>query len=334
MLTVKKAAISEFPAPSSGATVEDPIARPAVESYEWEIHIDAPFAFDVFQIIRTVFWYPGTPPLPSAAGPTKSRRRYYLEVVGYNVGLLLLILLMIPFLMLAFSYVATLPFVLLRASESALGSGPMALVSAAGLFVTIALPVVLFLLMCRPNAYKDYYKKSKVDTFNIAIAVSLFFAGGMLESLIASPALRIRTGFTGPVDSTLQWTLYFADRAMNVLFANIPNKIFGPLSDIGVRPGSSEIAMGALRTLLLFGFVAAVRLLALKLCFDKTELFYGTMGELASYLEYCGKAEARTIRKVVELPDDEVVVVRSRHRDPGASALDRPASPPSVVSDP
>lgn len=322
MLTAKKLAITEMPLPPEPRAEPGVVERAprTVESYEWEIHIHAPFAFDFFQIVRALFRYPGQPPVASGTGRTKSRRRYYLEVVGYNVGLLLLILLMIPFLMLAFSYVATLPFAVLRAAETAVGAGLMALISALGLMATLTIPIVLFLLMCRPNAYKDYYRKSKVDTFNILIAVSLFFAGGLLEALIASPALRLRTSFTGPVDSTLQWTLFFADRSMNVLFANLPNKIFGPLSDIRVRPGSSEIAMGFLRTLLLFGFVAALRLLALKLCFDKTELFYGTMSELTSYLDYCGKAEARTLRKVVELPDDEVLIVRNRFREPAGSA--------------
>jgi hypothetical protein len=289
---------------------------PDPDSYEWELLIEAPLAFDFFRLVRALFRFPGRVSDEVLQHQRKTRKRYYLEILAYNAGLLCLIVLMIPFLMLAFSYVATLPFLSLRLASSAFGDRPMVVVSALGLVATLTVPVVLFLLMIRPTAYRDAYKRSKVELFHISIALSLFLASGMLESLIASPALRLIKNFEGPVNSTLQWTLFFADKAMNVLFANLPNKLFGPLSEIDVREDGSEVTIGMLRVLQLFGFAVFVRLMALKLCISKKELFYGTVAELKSYLDYCGKAEARTIRKVIPLPDDEVIVVRNKHRPP------------------
>jgi hypothetical protein len=284
------------------------------DTYEWELLIEAPLAFDFFKLVRALFRFPGRVSPEVLQHQRKTRKRYYLEILAYNVGLLCLIILMIPFLMLAFSYVATLPFLLLKLGESAFGARPMVYVSGIGLVATLTVPVVLFLLMIRPEAYRDAYKRSKIEIFNISIALSLFLASGMLEGLIASPALGLIKNFEGPVRSPLQWTLFFADRAMNVLFANMPNKLFGPLSEVEVREGGSEVALGMLRVLQLFGFAVFVRLMALKLCISKKELFYGTIGELKSYLDYCGKSEARTIRKVIPITDDEVIVVRNKHR--------------------
>lgn len=282
--------------------------------YEWEILIEAPFAFDFFRLLRAVFRFPTAVGGRVLRHRRTTRRGYYLGLLGYNVGLIVLILLMIPFLMLAFSYVATLPFLLIRLGASSLGERPMAAVAAVGLVATLSVPIVLFLLMLRPTAYRDYYKRSKVELFNILIALALFLASGMLEALIASPALRLRNDYQGSIDSTMQWTLFFADRSMNVLFANLPQKFFGPLSDIAIRPGRSEIALAVLRTFLLFGFVALIRLLVLKLCVSKKELFYGSLADLRSYLDYCGKAEARTLRRVIPMAEDEVLVVRNKYR--------------------
>src|SRR5262249_14404724 len=160
--------------------------------------------------------------------------------------------------------------------------------------------------------YRDAYKRSKVETINITWALALFLASGMLEVLIASPMLPFRREYTGSLESTPQWTLFFADKSMNVLFANLPHKFFGPISDIQIREGGSEVSLGLLRLLLIFGFVSLVRMLALKLCVSKKELFYGTEGELRGYLDYCGKAEARTIRKVIPIRDDEIIEIRTK----------------------
>ncbi len=294
---------------------------PADAIYEWEILIEAPFAFDFFKLVRALFRYPEANGDRVRRLRNKTRKRYYLEILAYNISLISLILVLIPFLMLAFSYIATLPFLLLRMGVSATGPRAMAVISAIGMVATLTVPVVLFLLMIRPTAYRDNYKRSKVELFHIAIALSLFLASGTLESLIASPALRLRDEFEGSTNSTMQWTLFFADKAMNVLFANLPNKLFGPLADIRVREGGSEIALGVLRTLLLFGFVALIRLLALKLCISKKELFYGSLADLRAYLALCGKAEARAVRKVIPLPEEEVVVVRNKYRPGEESAV-------------
>ncbi len=281
--------------------------------YEWEILIEAPFAFDFFRLIRVIFRYPEPISDQVLQQRQKTRKKYYLEILVFNLGLVGLILLMIPFLMLAFSYLATLPFLLLRVGASTFGPKAMAAVAALGLLATLSVPVVLFLMMIRPTAYRDYYKRSKIELFHILIALSLFLASGMLEELIASPVLRLRNAFEGPVESTTQWTLFFADKAMNVLFANMPQKLIGPLSEVKLRPGGSEVALGALRIFLLFGFVALIRLIALKLCISKKELFYGSVVELRSYLDYCGKAEARTLRKVIPMEEVEVLIVRNKY---------------------
>lgn len=307
----------------NGQPMPEPL-RP-VNIYEWEILTEAPFAFDFFRLIRALFRYPEPISDRVLQQRQKTRKKYYLEILAYNLGLCGLILLMVPFLMLAFSYIATLPFLLLRVGAVTFGPKSMAAVAALGLLATLAVPVVLFLLMMRPTAYRDSYKRSKVELFHILIALSLFLASGMLEALIASPVLRLRGEFEGPVDSTMQWTVFFADKAMNVLFANTPQKLFGPLSEVKVRAGGSEVALGVLRLFLLFGFVALIRLLALKLCISKKELFYGSVAELRSYLDYCGKAEARTLRKVIPIHDDEVLVVRNKHRSMSEPIGERPA---------
>ena len=332
--------------------------------YEWEILIEAPFAFDFFKLVRALFRLPSRAVATWGAGSSKTRRRYYLEVLGYNLALIGLVLLMIPFLMIAFSYVATLPFLALRVLLAPFEPKVGAIVAGAGLSGILAVPVVLFLLMFRPMAYRDVYKRSKVETYNILIALSLFLAGGLLEFLIATPALGLRDafeeappgaieaefdpgvdlaaetagaeplavpprGYEGPTESTLQWTLFFADKSMNVLFANLPAKIFGPLSEIRPRPGASQIPLSMLRITLLFGFMVFVRLSALKLCISKKELFYGTIAELRSYLDFCGKAEARSIRRVIDLKPSEVFVVRNRF--PGQEA--RSPSDPEQLGD-
>src|SRR5262249_43343701 len=88
------------------------------------------------------------------------------------------------------------------------------------------------------------------------------------------------------------------------------------LSDIEIV--GSEVSLGLLRLFLIFGFVTLVRLMAMKWCFSKKELFYGSLAELKSYLDYCGKAEATTLRKVIALPEEEIITVKSKHRPPAA----------------
>ena len=93
--------------------------------YEWEITIQAPFAFDFLKLVRSLFRLPKRRHAAPDEAP-RSRRGWYLHVFLYNLGRLLLILGMIPFTMLAFSYVATLPFLLMRAMESWIGEGAVA----------------------------------------------------------------------------------------------------------------------------------------------------------------------------------------------------------------
>jgi hypothetical protein len=304
--------------------------RRADEIYEWEILIEAPFAFDFFRLVRSLVRLPA-PPRDAGSTPRGARRRYYLRVVLYNLGRIALIVGMIPFTMLAFSYVATLPFLLMRALATGIGARAATGVAAFGLIACLSVPVIFFLMMFRPTAYRDAYKRSKVEAMNITHALALFLASGMLEVLIASPALRLRQAFAGSIDSTPQWTLFYADLAMNVLFANLPQKLFGPISDIKTQAGGAAVSLGVLRLLLLFGFVALVRLLAMRLCVSKKELFYGTPDELRSYLDFCGKAQARTVRKVIPIRDDELIEVFSKQPKPpglGEPGLPEPAVAP------
>ena len=288
--------------------------------YEWQILIQAPFAFDFFRTIRSIFRLPakaaGGPAADGSAAPP-SRRSYYLHVIVYNLARLSLILGMIPFTMLAFSYVATLPFVGMRALSAAIGSKPATGLAGMGLVASLMIPVVIILQWFRPSWLRDSYKKSKVELFNIGIAGGLFLAGGMLETLIASPDLPISRDFEGPTYSTPQWTLFFADLSMNVLFANLPQKLFkGSISDISAPPhGGSTVSLGLLRLLMIVGFVTLVRLGAMKLCINKTELFYGTESELRAYLPYCGRAEARVVRRIITLMPEEEIVIRNKYKD-------------------
>ena len=342
-------ALDKLPIPPASTVAPRTLGRG--EIYEWEILVEAPFAFDFFKLVRALFRLPGRAVASREAGAAKSRWRYYFEILAFNILLIGLIVLMVPFLMIAFSYVATLPFLALRIALAPFEAKAGAIVAVGGLVAILTLPVVLLLLMLRPTAYRDVYKRSKVETFNILIALSLFLAGGLLEFLIASPALRFRDSFEdvppgaelatvdqediapedaptpdgrdyeGPTESTLQWTLFFADKSMNVLFANLPMKLFGPLSEVRPRPGASQVPLSILRITLLFGFMVFVRLSVLKLCISKKELFYGNTRELRSYLDFCGKAEARSIRRVIDLQPDEVQVVRNRFPGKGSSSM-------------
>ncbi len=311
--SMPNAAIRTRPGPNDALIRVDPSELKNDDIYEWEILIEAPFAFDFFKLVRSLVGVPE--PLRRKDGEATSRKRYYARVALYNLGRIALIVGMIPFAMLAFSYVATLPFLLMRALAAWVGDRPVAVLAGVGLLVCLSVPVLIILSWFRPAAYRDSYKRSKVETINIVWALALFLASSMLEYLIASPALPVlRKDYTGSLGSTPQWTLFFADKAMNVLFANLPQKVFGPISDISIREGGSEVSLGLLRLLLIFGFVALVRLLALKLCASRKELFYGNVAELRKYLDYCGKAEARNIRKVIPIHDDEMIEIRTRAR--------------------
>ncbi len=280
--------------------VDAPVPRPP-DVYEWEITIQAPFAFDFFKVVRSLFRLPHRK-TASDGSETGSKRGYFLHVFFYNLGRLTLILGMIPFTMLAFSYLATLPFLLMRALQSWIGNGPVAALAALGLLVSLLMPVWVVLQWFKPNWLRESYKKSKVELFNIVIYLGLFLAAGMLETMIASPALPLAGDFEGPTDSTPQWTLFFADLSMNVLFAHLPQKFFGAISDIKLEvPGKMPVSLGLLRLLLIVGFVTLVRLLFMKLCLNKTELFFGTRAEVKAYLPYCGAAMAKPIRKVIPL---------------------------------
>lgn len=297
--------------------LDAPSRRPA-DIYEWEILIQAPFAFDFFKLLRSLFRLP--PPRVERNEPPNTSRRwgrgYFLQVLLYNIGRIALILLMIPFTMLAFSYVATLPFLLMRAVEAGIGARAGAALAAFGLIISLFIPVWVVLQWFRPGWVRESYKKSKVEIYNILIYLGLFLAAGMLETLIASPVLPLHGDFVGPVDSTPQWTLYFADLSMNVLFAHIPQKMFGSISDIKLDPpGRTPISLGLLRLLLIVGFVTLVRMLVLKLCTNKTELFFGTRAQVKAYLPYCGRAMARPIRKVIPLAlSDEEAAMRETFR--------------------
>jgi hypothetical protein len=324
--------------------LDAPNPRPA-DIYEWEILIQAPFAFDFFKLLRSLFRLP--PPrtgdgAPAGPGPGW-RRGYFLHVLLYNAGRIALILFMIPFTMLAFSYVATLPFLLMRAVEAGIGARAGAAIAAVGLLISLVLPVWVVLQWFRPGWVRESYKKSKVELFNIIIYLGLFLAAGMLETLIASPALPLQGDFSGPTDSTPQWTLYFADLSMNVLFAHIPQRMFGSISDIKLDPpGRTSISLGLLRLLLIVGFVTLVRMLVLKLCTNKTELFFGTRAQVKAYLPYCGRAMARPIRKVIPLPlEAEEAAIRESFRyraengDEPVATLPRidNGAPPAVAED-
>ncbi|GIW87051.1 MAG: hypothetical protein KatS3mg108_1375 [Isosphaeraceae bacterium] len=292
-----------------------PAAPPRLpDVYEWEITIQAPFAFDFLKLVRSLFQLPKRRPSGSDPVAPGSRRSWYLHVFLYNLGRIALILGMIPFTMLAFSYVATLPFLVMRGLENWLGPGPVAVIAGLGLVLSLLLPVWVVLQWFKPNWVRESYKKSKVELYNILIYLGLFLAAGMLETLIASPVLPFRGDFAGPVDSTPQWTLFFADLSMNVLFAHLPQKLFGAISDIRLEePGRIPVSLGLLRLLLIVGFVTLVRLLFMKLCLNKTELFVGTREEVKAYLPYCGRAMARPIRKVIPLPlsDEELAMTES-----------------------
>lgn len=297
----------DAPAPPQAAP------KPA-DIYEWEILIQAPFAFDFFKLVRSLFQLPKR--RVHAEAVPHARKKYFLHVVLHNLARIGLILFMIPFTMLAFSYVATLPFLIMRALQHGIGAAATAALAAVGLLVSLFMPVAVILQWFRPGWLRESYKKSKVELYNIIMYAGLFLAAGMLETLIASPALPFHTDFAGPVESTPQWTLFFADLSMNVLFAHLPQKFFGSISDITVEnPGRMPVALGLLRLLLIVGFVTLVRLLALKLCVNKSELFTGTRAEVKQYLPYCGRALARPIRKIIPLPlSPEEAEIREQFR--------------------
>jgi hypothetical protein len=300
------------------------------DTYEWEITIQAPFAFDFLKLVRSLFRLPKRRQAAPDEAP-RSNRGWYLHVFLYNLGRLLLILGMIPFTMLAFSYVATLPFLLMRALESWIRPGPVAAMAGVGLVFALFMPVWVVLQWFKPNWLRESYKKSKVEIYNIAMYLGLFLAAGMLETLIASPVLPLRGDFVGPVDSTPQWTLFFADLSMNVLFANLPQKFFGAISDIKLEePGRMPVSLGLLRLLLIVGFVTLVRLLFMKLCLNKTELFFGTRAEVRAYLPYCGRAMARPIRKVIQLPlSEEEAAMTEKFRYRAENGDEAPAAEPT-----
>ena len=288
--------------------------------YEWEILLQAPFAFDFFRMLRSLLWLPEkrAPQVgPDGTVAHSSKRRYFLDVLLYNLGRLILTLGMIPFTMLAFSYIATFPFVGMRMLGLTLGSRGATTLAALGLLLSLMIPMAIVLQWFRPSWLRDSYKKSKVELYNIGMAAGLFLAGGMLETLIASPNLPFSKDFDGPISSTPQWTLFFADLSMNVLFANLPQKLFkGSISNIvPTTHGGSTVSLGLLRLLMIVGFVTLVRLMAIKLCINKNELFYGTEAELRSYLPYCGRAEARVVRRIITLKPEEEIVIRNRFRD-------------------
>lgn len=305
--------------------------------YEWEITIQAPFAFDFVKLVRSLFRLPKRRAIPGDPESNGSRRGWYLHVFLYNLARVATILGMIPFTMLAFSYVATLPFLLMRALETWLRPGPVAALAAVALVLSLMMPVWVVLQWFRPNWLRESYKKSKVEIYNIVIYLGLFLAAGMLETLIASPALPFRDDFVGPVDSTPQWTLFFADLSMNVLFAHLPQKFFGAISDIKLEePGRMPVSLGLLRLLLIVGFVTLVRLLFMKLCLNKTELFFGTRAEVKAYLPFCGRAMARPIRKVIPLPlspEELAMVEKFRFRAENGDEVSAPASPPSIFAE-
>jgi len=319
--------------PISPAPPTEPSHRPekptrvADAIYEWEILIQAPFAFDFFRMLRSLFWLPEKRPAHVAADGSvlqPSRRRYFLDVLLFNLGRLTLILGMIPFTMLAFSYIATLPFLGMRMLGVMLGTRAATTLAALGLLLSLMIPLAIVLQWFRPGWLRDSYKKSKVELYNIGMAAGLFLAGGMLETLIASPNLPFSSDFEGPISSTPQWTLFFSDLSMNVLFANLPQKLFkGSISNIvPTTHGGASVSLGLLRLLMIVGFVTLVRLMAIKLCINKNELFYGTEAELRSYLPYCGRAEARVVRRIITLMPEEEIVIRNRFRDEPGADLD------------
>ena len=315
------------PPPAEASHRPEKPTRVADAIYEWEILIQAPFAFDFFRMLRSLFWLPAKRPAhvaPDGSVFQPSRRRYFLDVLLFNLGRLTLILGMIPFTMLAFSYIATLPFLGMRMLGVMLGTRAATTLAALGLLLSLMIPLAIVLQWFRPGWLRDSYKKSKVELYNIGMAAGLFLAGGMLETLIASPNLPFSSDFEGPISSTPQWTLFFSDLSMNVLFANLPQKLFkGSISNIvPTTHGGASVSLGLLRLLMIVGFVTLVRLMAIKLCINKNELFYGTEAELRSYLPYCGRAEARVVRRIITLMPEEEIVIRNRFRDEPGADLD------------
>ena len=152
--------------------------------FEWEILIDAPFAFDFFRMLRSIFRLPARRPtkiMPDGRTLEISRRRYFLHVILYNLGRLTLILGMIPFTTLAFSYIATLPFVGMRFLGVMMGTQAATVLAAIGLLLSLMIPVAVILQWFKPGWTRESYKKSKVELYNIGIAAGLFLAGGILD---------------------------------------------------------------------------------------------------------------------------------------------------------
>jgi hypothetical protein len=322
--TVESTAHSGFAAPVAEPRRESPprevpSAGSATDVYEWELFIEAPFPVDLLKLLWGVLRLPGQLIRRSGEAGRTNRLSFAARVLTYNLGLILVVLFSIPLVFFLFSYLATLPFVLLRALGARLGHPATTLI--AGLFFLgmLALLIYLYNLLFRPEAWRDHYQRSKVELVNLLISASFFFAGGALEYLISSPSFALHTEFAGSTESTPQWTLFFADKSLNLLFANLPNRIVGPLSDIHTTHGGDGVPIGLLRILLIFGYVTLVRLLALKLLFSKRELFYGTEAELQRYLDLCGKAEAYPLRKVVPIGEvEQFRTIRSKY------APDRP----------
>jgi hypothetical protein len=312
------------PQPHSASTPSEQIV------YEWDLFIEAPFPIDLLKLLFAILRLPGQV-IRRSSETASGRLSFALRVLSYNFGIIALVLAAIPLALFVFSYIATLPFIILRTLANWTGNLAMTWIAGFVFAGALALVVYLYNVLFRPEAWRDNYKRTKIDLLNIFINAGFFIAGGALEFLIASPAFFIAKDFKGSTDSTLQWTLYFADKSLNLLFANIPQRYIGDLSNISTIRGGDGVAIGLLRILLIFGYVIGVRLVALKLFFSRRELFYGTVEECRRYLDLCGKAEAFSLRRVIDTPGMQSIYLRSRFapRRPLVGAPPREGRPPS-----
>src|SRR5690606_29783427 len=118
--------------------------------------------------------------------------------------------------------------------------------------------------------------------------------------------------FTGPVDSTLAWALFFARSLFDTAFLGIPSAVVPPWSAVAPAGRAGDMLMVGVDLCFAAGLLTLI-FGSLATAFRLRELFNGTTRDLADYLHGVGDAtdedKLMIHRVAVVRPLDETEVV-------------------------
>lgn len=134
--------------------------------------------------------------------------------------------------------------------------------------VLIAATVYFFLMMCKGSLKKKAQARSHLDEL---LTTSIGIMACVMSNLTAS-------GFSGSVNSFIQWLRFFGDNALRAVLLDIPEIFDIRLSDIEPHAWFAKLGTVFFRFLIFTGLVEFVWLIYKRMF--RREIVYGTVKEL------------------------------------------------------